>query len=247
MEIQPETHRLNPLRAPIEGLARHGIMRYVPNKPEAVHVLYCFVMTTCRYLLQRCPFLATSLCCKKRELLPFVTELKHSRLKPCKFYGFEGAIMPLPHSPCIPVTTHPMAGIHITDIESAINYRRDKKPSPDGFSLEPEIRALAEVYALMIFYHEVEADEFSFPPQALAAWLAWYETTPDTPCIAICSTSQGDEMCKGCGRTFAEVQYWTEMRPVEKRQTWRRITMDGTSWRFNKYAERAAEKFAESL
>lgn len=71
--------------------------------------------------------------------------------------------MPLPHSPCIPVTTHPMAGIHITDIESAINYWRDKKPSPDGFSLEPEIRALAEVYALMIFYHEVEADEFSFP------------------------------------------------------------------------------------
>jgi hypothetical protein len=37
------------------------------------------------------------------------------------------------------------------------------------------------------------------------------------------------------------------MTPVDKRQVWRRITMDGTSWRFNKYAERAAEKFAESL
>ena len=49
-----------------------------------------------------------------------------------------------------------MAGIHITDIESAINYWREKKPSPDGFSLEPEIRALAEVYALLIFYHETE-------------------------------------------------------------------------------------------
>ena len=135
-----------------------------------------------------------------------------------------------------------MAGIHITDIESAINYWRAKKPAPDGFSLAPETRALAEVYALMVFQHELEADEFSMPPKALHAWLAWYDSTPNTPCIAICSTSQGDEECKGCGRSFAEVQCWVEMRPVEKRQTWRRITMLGTAWRFNKYAERAAEK-----
>ncbi|WP_114970637.1 DUF3717 domain-containing protein [Rhodoferax ferrireducens] len=140
-----------------------------------------------------------------------------------------------------------MAGIFITDIESAINYWRDKKPSPDGFSLAAEIRALAEVYALMVFQHEAQVDEFSLSPEALAAWMTWYDTTPDTPCIAICSTSQGDEECKGCGRSFAEVQYWTQMRPVEKRQTWRRITMEGTSWRFNKYAERAAEKPANSL
>jgi predicted Fe-S protein YdhL (DUF1289 family) len=134
-----------------------------------------------------------------------------------------------------------MAGIHITDIESAINFWRDKSPSPDGVSLPPETRALAAVYALMVFHHEVEADEFSFPPKALAAWLAWYDSTPDTPCIAICSTSQGDETCKGCGRSFSEVQRWVEMRPVEKRQTWRRITIEGSSWRFGRYAERAAE------
>ena len=140
-----------------------------------------------------------------------------------------------------------MAGIHITDIESAINYWRDKKPSPDGFSLEPEIRALAEVYALMIFHREVEADEFSFPKDAYAAWLAWYHTTPDTPCIAICSTSQGDDECKGCGRSFAEVQHWVDMGPVEKRQTWRRISMEDTAWRFNRYAERAAEGKIDKL
>ena len=134
-----------------------------------------------------------------------------------------------------------MTGIHITDIESAINYWREKKPSADGFSLEPEVRALAEAYALMVFYRESEADEFSFPAGAYEAWLAWYNTTPDTPCIAICSTSQGDEVCKGCGRSFAEVQLWTEMRPVEKRQTWWRITLQGDAWRFNRYAERAAE------
>jgi predicted Fe-S protein YdhL (DUF1289 family) len=134
-----------------------------------------------------------------------------------------------------------MAGIHITDIESAINFWRDKSPSPDGVSLPPETRALASVYALMVFHHEVEADEFGFPPKALAAWLAWYDSTPDTPCIAICSTSQGDETCKGCGRSFGEVQRWIEMRPVEKRQTWRRITIEGSSWRFGRYAERAVE------
>ena len=134
-----------------------------------------------------------------------------------------------------------MAGIHITDIESAINFWRDKSPSPDGVSLPPETRALASVYALMVFHHEVEADEFSFPPKALAAWLAWYDSTPDTPCIAICSTSQGDDTCKGCGRSFGEVQRWIEMRPVEKRQTWRRITIEGSSWRFGRYAERAVE------
>lgn len=134
-----------------------------------------------------------------------------------------------------------MAGIHITDIESAINFWRDKSPSPDGVSLPPETRALASVYALMVFHHEVEADEFSFPPKALAAWLVWYDSTPDTPCIAICSTSQGDDTCKGCGRSFGEVQRWIEMRPVEKRQTWRRITIEGSSWRFGRYAERAVE------
>jgi len=135
----------------------------------------------------------------------------------------------------------PMPGIHITDIEAAINYWRDKKPSPDGVTLAPELRALAEVYALMVFYHEDEADEKSFPPKALAAWRAWYDTTADTPCIAICSTSQGDALCKGCGRTFDEVQHWPEMTPGEKRATWRRITQEATAWRFGRYADRALE------
>jgi predicted Fe-S protein YdhL (DUF1289 family) len=134
-----------------------------------------------------------------------------------------------------------MAGIHITDIEAAINYWRAHRPSPDGVALPRELRALAEVYALMIYFKEELADEHTLPLAAAEAWQTWYATTPDTPCIAICSTSQGDELCKGCGRTFEEVQLWTEMTPGEKREVWHRITLEGTSWRFNKYAERAAE------
>jgi predicted Fe-S protein YdhL (DUF1289 family) len=133
----------------------------------------------------------------------------------------------------------PMAGIHITDIESAINHWRERSPSPDGISACAEVRALAEVYALMVYYHEAEADEATLPPAARAAWLAWYATTPDAPCIAICSTSQGDPVCKGCGRTFEEVRHWTAMSPAEKRAVWHRISADGSAWRFNRYAERA--------
>lgn len=134
-----------------------------------------------------------------------------------------------------------MAGIHITDIEAAINHWRAKNPSPDGITLPRELRALAEVYALMVFHKQDLADEFSLPRAAAEAFQDWYASTPDTPCIAICSTSQGDDLCKGCGRSFEEVQLWPEMTVAEKRAVWRRITLEGSAWRFNKYAERAAE------
>ncbi|NBD20346.1 DUF3717 domain-containing protein [Aquabacterium fontiphilum] len=140
-----------------------------------------------------------------------------------------------------------MAGIHITDIEAAINWWRERQaPDEDDLGLSPELRALAEVYALMVYYRETECDEDSMPPSARAAWLSWYATTPDTPCIAICSTSQGDDICKGCGRTFDEVQLWPEMSPAEKRATWRRITIESSSWRFNRYAERAPDQAARA-
>ena len=133
-----------------------------------------------------------------------------------------------------------MPSIHITDVEAAINWWRERHPSPDGITACAEVRALAEVYALMVYYHEAGVDEDRLPAAARDAWLAWYATLPDAPCIAICSTTQGDAVCKGCGRTFDEVQRWTEMTPGEKRATWRRITQEGTAWRFNRYAERAA-------
>lgn len=87
-----------------------------------------------------------------------------------------------------------MTAIHITDIEAAINYWRGRAPSPDGVLLAPEVKALAEVYALMIYECEPDVAVEGFPSHAMAAWLAWFDTMPDTPCIAICSTSQGDEM-----------------------------------------------------
>ena len=140
-----------------------------------------------------------------------------------------------------------MPHLHITDIEAAINWWRERSPSPDGITACAEVRALATVYALLVYYHESEIAEDAVPQRALGAWLDWYASTPDAPCIAICSTSQGDNLCKGCGRTFEEVQHWPEMTPVQKRSTWRRITMEGTAWRFNKYAERARENSTKEI
>ena len=132
-----------------------------------------------------------------------------------------------------------MAGIHITDIERAINWWRERSPSADGIAACNEVRALAEVYALMVYYRHAQCDEVSMPPTAKQAWLDWYASTPDAPCIAICSTAQGDALCQGCGRSEGEVQDWPRLTPGEKRAVWRRITMDATAWRFNRYAERA--------
>ena len=114
-----------------------------------------------------------------------------------------------------------MSAIHITDIEAAINYWRDLTPSLDGVTLSKELRSLAKVYALMVYFKEEEVAVKGFPEQAYQAWMAWYDSTPDTPCIAICSTSQGDPICKGCGRTFEEVQKWTELPAPQKRMVWK--------------------------
>ncbi|UXY16887.1 DUF1289 domain-containing protein [Chitiniphilus purpureus] len=46
---------------------------------------------------------------------------------------------------------------------------------------------------------------------------------PDSPCIALCSTALGDEVCRGCGRTFSEVANWVFLSDAEKEQVWRRL------------------------
>ena len=135
-----------------------------------------------------------------------------------------------------------MTAIHISDIEAAINHWRDRRPDGSAsLALGPELNALAELYGRMAYARQTEVHESALGDAARVAWLDWFHTTPDTPCIAICSTSQGDEVCKGCGRSFDEVQHWTAMSPVEKRAVWRRITLEASSWRFNRYAERAIE------
>ncbi|MEY4724392.1 MAG: hypothetical protein RLZZ166_769 [Pseudomonadota bacterium] len=64
-------------------------------------------------------------------------------------------------------------------------------------------------------------------------------TRPDSPCIAICSTAQGDPVCQGCGRTFEEVTNWVVMTQAEKDLVWERIESERTALRYTTYKERA--------
>jgi hypothetical protein len=133
-----------------------------------------------------------------------------------------------------------LSRIHVTDLEAAINWWRARSPSSDGIRAAQEVGALAEAYALLALSGAAECDAAMLSSPALDAWLTWYDSTPDSPCIAICSTAQGDPVCKGCGRSFDEVQQWPALSPFEKRVVWHRISADGSAWRFNRYAERAA-------
>ena len=56
-----------------------------------------------------------------------------------------------------------MAAVHIHDIENAINWWRERSPSPDGITACAEVRALAEVYA------QSDAKE-KFVKDFVAAW-----------------------------------------------------------------------------
>ena len=49
---------------------------------------------------------------------------------------------------------------------------------------------------------------------------------PDTPCVAVCSTTF-DEVCRGCGRTVAEVANWVVMDADQKEVVWQRILAQG--------------------
>lgn len=50
---------------------------------------------------------------------------------------------------------------------------------------------------------------------------------PDSPCAGYCSTSHGDEICKGCGRTFDEVINWIIYDDAEKDAIWARLEAAG--------------------
>ncbi len=38
-----------------------------------------------------------------------------------------------------------------------------------------------------------------------------------SPCIGVCSTVLGDEICRGCGRSFDEVLNWHQFNDEQKR------------------------------
>jgi len=49
---------------------------------------------------------------------------------------------------------------------------------------------------------------------------------PDTPCVAVCSTTF-DEICRGCGRTVVEVATWVTLDTAQREIVWQRILAQG--------------------
>ncbi|HZG21204.1 MAG TPA: DUF1289 domain-containing protein [Herbaspirillum sp.] len=49
---------------------------------------------------------------------------------------------------------------------------------------------------------------------------------PDTPCVAVCSTTF-DDVCRGCGRTVDEVAQWVFMNVEQREVVWQRILAEG--------------------
>jgi predicted Fe-S protein YdhL (DUF1289 family) len=44
-----------------------------------------------------------------------------------------------------------------------------------------------------------------------------------TPCVGICSTTYGDDVCRGCKRFSFEVINWNTFKPEERESVWKRL------------------------
>ena len=66
--------------------------------------------------------------------------------------------------------------ITLTELEKAINYWRSARPSTgEERALSPEVNALADVYALMIFSHARSVALESLKPAARQLLEAWQQ------------------------------------------------------------------------
>lgn len=48
----------------------------------------------------------------------------------------------------------------------------------------------------------------------------------DTPCVGVCSTVYGDDICRGCKRTYDEVIDWNRFDDAGKEAIYARLTQD---------------------
>lgn len=44
-----------------------------------------------------------------------------------------------------------------------------------------------------------------------------------SPCVGVCSTGLGDDVCRGCGRTLEEIRDWAAMSDDERAEIMQRL------------------------
>jgi hypothetical protein len=49
------------------------------------------------------------------------------------------------------------------------------------------------------------------------------ELKTHSPCLGICSTTYGDQVCRGCKRYCHEIADWLRYQPIQKHQVWQRL------------------------
>jgi len=48
-----------------------------------------------------------------------------------------------------------------------------------------------------------------------------------TPCIGVCSTSTGDDVCRGCGRSLEQIREWPGYSDDEKMRVMDELKVQG--------------------
>ena len=68
-----------------------------------------------------------------------------------------------------------------------------------------------------------------------------------TPCVGICSTTFGDEVCRGCKRFYFEVIDWNKFNDDEKDSVWMRLESLKTQIIYSKIRKINSEKLQSKI
>ena len=68
-----------------------------------------------------------------------------------------------------------------------------------------------------------------------------------TPCVGICSTTFGDEVCRGCKRFYFEVIDWNKFNDDEKDSVWMRLESLKTQIIYSKIRKINSEKLHSKI
>ncbi len=68
-----------------------------------------------------------------------------------------------------------------------------------------------------------------------------------TPCVGICSTTYGDEVCRGCKRFYFEVINWNKYDEDEKDAIWTRLESLKTQIIYSKIKKINSKKLSTKI
>ena len=68
-----------------------------------------------------------------------------------------------------------------------------------------------------------------------------------TPCVGICSTTYGDEVCRGCKRFYFEVINWNKYDEDEKVAIWTRLESLKTQIIYSKIKKINSQKLSKKI